>query len=414
MSKPQPFVVPEGVVFQVADDGVVVENAGDIVLHTNFGRPLKRIVSREGSVEIHAAVTGGTVEAKKNISLHGSAQAEHLHAGGNVSVHGDARATRIDAGGGVAVDGNAHVDHVDAGGTVTLRGNVQAGTVRADTIRLEGGTIAGKGFQGARAVYVGAAKLAVDAIIAPEVYVDPKTSGRVTIVESANELGPNAIKGGFRLADYAEMFGDYTAFLRDRNLAMPGEAPPPAPAAPAAEAPVEIDATPTWSEPLAAVEAQEEDLPMEEPDTATPPASVHVGPGVPAGGAIASVEVEPEPIHMEPEPMEEEEPANGHVNGHGAAEEPSASAASTIPEHPLHKQLIEAVNKIADCYGEAELPPAVSHLRELIEIRSYDKVRGEITAIWSDLLKFHQKKGLRIQHQVTTTFNTINSLVKKM
>lgn len=83
-------------------------------------------------------------------------------------------------------------------------------------------------------------------------------------------------------------------------------------------------------------------------------------------------------------------------------------------EHPLHRQLIDAVTKIAECYTGGDLPPAVSHLMQLIESRSYDQVRAEITTIWSELLKFHQKKGMRIQHQVTTTFNTINSLVKKM
>ena len=91
--------------------------------------------------------------------------------------------------------------------------------------------------------------------------------------------------------------------------------------------------------------------------------------------------------------------------------EPSAPA---VQEHPLHKQLVEAVTKITESYADAEVPPAVTHLMSLIQNRSYEQVRAEITTIWSDLLKYHQKKGLRIQHQVTTTFNTINSLVKKM
>ena len=38
----------------------------------------------------------------------------------------------------------------------------------------------------------------------------------------------------------------------------------------------------------------------------------------------------------------------------------------------------------------------------------------DITNIWHQLLKFHQKRGLRIQPQVTTTFNTINTLVRKI
>jgi hypothetical protein len=102
---------------------------------------------------------------------------------------------------------------------------------------------------------------------------------------------------------------------------------------------------------------------------------------------------------------------------------PAAPAAEPIPtddplagaaEHPMHAQLAQTVSRIVDCYADAELPPAVERLRSLVEARSYSVVRAEITNIWSDLLKYHQKKGIRIHHQVTTTFNAVNSLVKKM
>lgn len=83
-------------------------------------------------------------------------------------------------------------------------------------------------------------------------------------------------------------------------------------------------------------------------------------------------------------------------------------------DHPLHPQLVDAVGKVVDAYTDSEIPPAVEKLRGLVQERSYDRVRGEITQIWSELLKFHQRKGMRLPHQVTPTFNTINSLVKKM
>lgn len=461
MSKPKPFVVPEGVVFLVQDDGVVIENAGDIVLHTNFGRPLKSIVSHEGSVEIHAPVTGGVVRAHGAIALHGDAAVDLLASGGDVSVHGAASAARVQAGGSVTVTGNATAQQVDAGGSVTvggdaavkrigagggvavsgsttvdhlatggdvhLRGAVTAGTVVGGTIRLDGGAITAKGLQGSRAVHVGAAKLAVDAIIAPEVHVDPKTAGRVTVVESQNELGPNAIKGGFRLADYAEMFGDPQAFLRDRGLVGLGEtpaAPPPAPAVEAAPSnvvtlpPPVVAAEEEEAAPVATVAVEEEPVETEqaeeeeEEDASLAAAVIHVGMGTHAGVAVAVAPIE-EPEPVEPEPVDAAEEDAGEVMA-TAPSAPSEESPQLPPEHPLHGQLVEAVARIIECYGQNELPPAVSHLHELIETRTYDKVRGEITSIWSDLLKYHQKKGMRIQHQVTTTFNTINSLVKKM
>ena len=53
MDKPASFVVPVGVVFEIEPDGLTIRNQGDIILHTTFGRPLKSVVSTEGSVEIH-------------------------------------------------------------------------------------------------------------------------------------------------------------------------------------------------------------------------------------------------------------------------------------------------------------------------------------------------------------------------
>ncbi|MBM4367975.1 MAG: hypothetical protein FJ102_17310, partial [Deltaproteobacteria bacterium] len=91
-------------------------------------------------------------------------------------------------------------------------------------------------------------------------------------------------------------------------------------------------------------------------------------------------------------------------------EDPLAGAV----EHPMHAQLAETVQKIVDCYANQELPPAVEKLRDLVAGRNYTQVRAEITNIWSELLKFHQKKGMRIAHQVTSTFNSVNSMVKKM
>ena len=91
MSSPQPFVVPAGVTFQITDQGVVIENEGDIVLHTNFGRSLTRIVSTAGSVHIHAPVQGGDIRAAGDVALHGDVDAAVVEAGGGVTVAGGAR-----------------------------------------------------------------------------------------------------------------------------------------------------------------------------------------------------------------------------------------------------------------------------------------------------------------------------------
>ena len=292
MDKSQPFVIPAGVTFQVADDGLIIENAGDVVLHTTFGRTLLRVVSREGDVELHGAIAAGTVVAAGAVRVHGTLAAESVQAGGTVTVTGHAgvasmhsggdgsfgaglTAEHVDCGGGLSVQGDLTAstltsrgdlgvkgdlaartgevggsvsvtgalttDMLQAAGLVTVGGRSQVGTIRAGDIELQGEPITARGLQARNAIHLGAGKIQIDALIANEVHVDPKTAGRATIIESQNDLGTNAIKGGFRLADYAEMFGDPSGYLRERGLSAPGEgwstpeasgrAAPPAPVA---------------------------------------------------------------------------------------------------------------------------------------------------------------------------------------
>lgn len=451
MSKPQPFVVPAGVTFQITDAGVVIENEGDIVLHTNFGRALTRIVSTAGSITVHAPVDGGTLHAAGDVSVHGAVRVEALNAGGNVDIGGDASITSARVGGDLRVNGNANADligaggaisvsgaavtgAIDAGGGISVAGDLTATTVRsggtidlggavkadglyAAVVRLSGPTATVRGIQGANAVHIGPAKLQVDAVIAPEVHVDPRTNGRVTVIESQNDLGPNAIKGGFRLVDYAETFGDPAPFLAERGLVPLGEGvtPPEVVSVPAPPPVAVAVAVAAVAAEVAAPAVEPEPAPViERPSLAEGAGgTLYIEEPEPTEGVSAADRPEPEPtpseepVELEPEPEPEPEAAP-------AAEVAAAPSVSEVAEHPLHKQLLEAVTRIAESYAEAELPPAVSHLMNLIQTRAYDQVRAEITSIWSDLLKYHQKKGLRIQHQVTTTFNTINSLVKKM
>jgi hypothetical protein len=75
-------------------------------------------------------------------------------------------------------------------------------------------------------IAIGPSVLTVDVIIAPEITLDPKASGRVTIIESANERGPTKIKGGFSLADFEDTFGSSAEFLAQRGVRpLPGRDP---------------------------------------------------------------------------------------------------------------------------------------------------------------------------------------------
>lgn len=477
MSKPVAFVVPAEVRFEVTDQGVEIHHQGDVILHTDFGGRLRRVTSVSGDVEVHGDVRGASVDAGGAVRILGALQADGVRAGGGLEVTGalagqrvevvgtlvaggdvrvralevtgDAqvegalhagsvavggrlgvagaveaeeariggaldvagdlasstldvtgparvggglRAREVHAGGGLQVGGAVNATRIQADGdvrlgtttadtlsstgTVVVGGGFNGGVIRAVAIELGGGTTKARGLRAARRVTVGAVKLQVDAILAPEVSVDPKASGRVTIIECQNELGPNAIKGGLSVADYEEMIGGAERFLAERGLAGAMEttasAPPMEAGRPERESP---------SKPAKANHSAP--TPSPEPSRAAVKGASPMGPA-----AAAEVEIE------------EDEPSE---------------IITPVPEHPLHGPLHEAIEKIADAYkGAAEVPPAVGTLTDLAGRRAYDRIRTDISTIWADLVKFHQQRNLRIQHQVTTTFNTINSLVKKM
>lgn len=500
MSKPAAFVVPEGVVFHVTETGVTIENEGDVVLHTSFGRPL-HVTSRAGSVTLHGGLEGGRIAAAGSITVHGNAAADALTAGGDIVLEGPAdvqelvagagiraasevRGKRAHAGGGIHVHGAAYIETIDAvagivvEGPVTagavranehvrVTGSLQAGLVRAARVEALGAPISARGLQATDTVRLGAGKVAVDAIVAAEVHVEAGTSGRVTIVESGNDLGPHTLKGCLRLLDYVETFGgDGVAFLTDRGLSPPGVTFPPVgapdvaradvvhasssdastgsgadePAAPSvapAEAPAAPEApAPAGTTPLTVSRSLEAAVAASEPAEETWH-GVRLADVLQQAAAAPAPSVAgepPTPAPVEVEPVEDDAPQDDATKMHRIAPEaptPVATAPDTwgppvapvLPppppaddpeDHPLHTQLVDAAARIADAYADGDVPPSVQTLRNLIEERNYEKVRTEITTIWSDLLKFHQRTGMRVQHQVTTTFNTINALVKKM
>lgn len=462
MSQAQPFVIPAEVVFQIDNDGIVIENRGDIVLHTSFGRPLKRVISTEGSIHLHAPAQAILLQAAGDVLVAGGVAAEAIQAGGSIRLAGDLQAARIEAGGALEIQGNAQlgavhtggdvlvsggisaselraagnfqaagdviVQRIEVGGSVQIgggvsstsaqaggdfgvNGNAQLGTVHAGNIRLLGGSVVARGLRGWSAVQFAAGRVQIDAVVAAEIQFDPRTSGRITLLEIENEAGPNGVKGCFSMADYAEMFGDAHGFLRERSIDPDSVKARPAPTA--VSAPEIRISAPSFSS-SSPIMALPSSPPIAAPVIAVAPMAVPVAapvipaaPPVQVAPAVPVVEAAPEPVAPPVAAPIIDEPMEVPVHELEPITEPPK-------EHTLHPQLVDAVSKVVDAYTDGEVPPAVEKLRGLVQEKAYDRVRGEITQIWSELLKFHQRKGMRLPHQVTPTFNTINSLVKKM
>lgn len=246
-----------------------------------------------------------------------------------------------------------------AGGTLTVYGDVEGGHLEGKQVVLDRQSVKCVSISATERIAIGPAKLQCDVIIAPEIVLDPKVSGRVTVVESLNEVGPTKIKGGFTLADYEDTFANSTAFLAERGLQ-----------------PLTGHKAAPLFEPL---QVPEEDIPLVDDDFL----------------AAAEEEAIDDPHSLGIEDME-----------------PLAElgAASTSD---LQVKLSDALGKIVHCYEGTDLPPAIGELKLLVEQQDYPGLRQNITEVWNGLLGFHQKRGIRPHHQVTHAFNVIHGLVQE-
>jgi hypothetical protein len=377
-SEKQPFVVPAGLVFEVEKDGVSIENDGDIELHGTLGHRVKSVRSISGDVTIHVDAEVGDIYAPE----------------GRVTIRGNLKAHRV-AGADVDITGEAVAEEIAAaGGSVHLRARAEIKAIRGATIHIEGPWLTAKIVHGTRSVSVGPGRIQADIVMAPSVDLDPKTVGKITVIECHNDPGPNGVKGGLSLADLDELFGNATSFLEDRGLKPLG--------APAKGGDKGADKTGDKVDKV--IELTPRHAGRAEPEEEVDEIEVEEDEGVvDLTGAARTDAAEPE-----------------HEDGRAAAGEPDtdgedrAARGAEGAEDPLHQQLVDTVARIGACYADKESPPAVTRLQQLVTERDYPTIRSDITEIWNQLLKYHQKKGMRIQPQVTTTFNAINSIVRKL
>lgn len=353
------FSLPAGLRLSPGQDGIDVEFDGDIVLQGSPQPRLGRVCSTGGDVVVQGELDAGALEAPA----------------GRVLVNAALRAGRV-AGRAVTVAAAATVDEIVATEVVELRGGVVAGRIQAETVLAEGPNLTARVVEGRRSVRVGRGRVQADILIAPSVVLDPNASGKVKVVESLNDLGAHAVRGCLRLSDLEDMGGNAASFLAERNLQPLAPGPEP-------EIPTLIP-TP--------LPAQAPTAPVMPPSAPQPPAPPPPAPPPSARPALADVPLDT---------------LTGEVSV-------DLDEVLDSPTDPVHAEIALVLDRILNCYAGADLPPAVADLRDWVRRRDYNAVRDGITNAWNQLLRFHQKQGLRIQPQVTTNFNQLNTLVRRL
>ena len=547
MSENEKLVIPAGVQFDLSGDGVSIEYAGDILLQGEHIQPVGRVISTKGSVQIQGSMKVGQIESQRgSVSISGDITVGSITASDSVVLDGTIRFGSIKASGIEVIEGSIEGNLLEATENVELRGSTDVQNIRAPKITIRTGSLTAKALESTDSITIGNASIQVDIVIAPHVQVDPETTGRVAVIESENELGPNGIRGAFRLKEFAQFTGQNAElFLSERGVGnslvlddpfeeeaettqvsvtinrepdiepeieAETEAPPalvevyepePTPVSveqeqpgplgesseeedseiPAWNAPPEQEVAeekaddadnadneiPAWNaspEPSEADEEKADDADNEIPawnaslepkevkddDNEIPAWNASLEPKdvaeekagdadneIPAwnaslepkerpplqnvtnlhgGGAPEESSKRPEPIRVAVEMTEEPESTPRPKKPLPPIAAPKAPTPQNVsadePISPIHRELMGTVNSLVTCYDGKEVPPAITELQSLVDAADFSKVRAEITNIWNNLLKHHQRTGTRLQHQVTTTFNTVNTLVRKI
>ncbi|MCK6522870.1 hypothetical protein L6R49_15685 [Myxococcota bacterium] len=380
---PSKLVIPGGAEFTSTEAGLVIEHSGDIHLEGPLSRPVARVIAG-GDIELAGDLEVGEVVSRGGeIRVSGRLTSKSVVAeAGDVLVSGDSRVTELSAPGGAArVSGKVELGRAQAR-VVVLEGKVTAELIRGDEVNVLSGEHQLRAVEGGTLLRIGEARLTADVLVAPQVEVHPKCAGRATVIECRNQLGPNGLKGGYSLAEYAEEFGiDGGEFLTRRGVRGLGElAPAPAKAPLPAQDDLSQDLISVGSElDIPAAELGEANDDLELLDTPTSP------------GELVDEPVEP-------------------------VEELTAEAIEPVaPVDPqLQADLEAALELVSSAYVDQEEPQAVSRLRALIVKRDHDTLRAQISDIWNALIQhYQQRKNVRPPHAVIRAINNIHSALRR-
>jgi hypothetical protein len=419
MSNDEPFVIPEGLIFEQTDGGLVIENKGDIVLHGTLGNSVHRIRSTRGNVVLHLDTVTDQIEAPRgSVIVHGSMEASSVTAE-KIEIEGDVKAESLVAGDhGIVIKGDAIVQELLAKGDgIVIHGNVESTTIIADsgdtiihgdaqakTIAASKGNVILQG--GGQANEVSATGLVechgtvqvnqVNAGETAEFYDNVKASTvRAAIVKFASKDATVKVVQ----ATTAITLG--AGRIQSDILISPE---------------IHVDASATGK--ITVVECHNE-----------------IGNNA-VKGCLRLADLE-EMFGSADKFLKERgiQPLDASANGKAPAAEQAPAAEAKVSKETkasakveeaepalmddtvdpeLQRKMLETLSRITKCYDGSDTPPAVSRLESLVSTQAYGEIRTDITDIWNQLLKYHQSKGLRMQSQVTSTFHALNKIIRDM
>ena len=217
-----PLLIPDGVRISSSVRGISIHHKGDVVLNGPIDSRIAAITSTRGSITLKGEQQVDEIRAERgSIFLDGEMRLGKVVSGsGNVTMHGQIRADEVEASSGsVVLSGEHRIKTIRAAEDLQVSGSLRGTSIKGRDVVLNADQLEVGAVEGTLRVDLGECTYKVEIVIAPQVTVHGNSTGRINVIESNNELGPNKLKGRFRLAEYAEFTGiDPKTFLNERDI----------------------------------------------------------------------------------------------------------------------------------------------------------------------------------------------------
>jgi len=109
----------------------------------------------------------------------------------------------------------------------------------------------------------------------------------------------------------------------------------------------------------------------------------------------------------------------GRLDDDSRAKLSQGGALGAAPMDPFGKEVMGLINKIKEPYGN-DVPPSIRKLESdamkaaNAEGFASSPVKTNISDYWNDTLRYHQKTGTKPDYSVVSTFNALNTLLRKV
>jgi hypothetical protein len=398
----------------------ILTTHADFHLEASFQSPK---IHCKGNCTITGNTTIDNCAIEGNAIFKGTYNGKHLHVDGNLSIDGQTICQNIHAL-GTSLQCKSLIEANEIIGdraNIIIDGDSTIKLLRSNKAVINGSNNNIKAMQINTHIDIAKCIIFSDILMCNSIKIHPKSTGKIMVLESQEQMGPHSVKGCLQLSDLEGLIPNIEDFLTQRGLHK--------------QAPLPEDSGSKGSITIPEVEPEQniiDDEDDEQPEEQSPsPAVINVH------SAISENNSEPQPeeessseessedenesssnsekavIVIEEDDSDEEIGIDGKIDEEEMLSELTEYTEEEVlvpedAEVPLHAEIKMEIMNVVNEYQDTP-PSAVSELLSLMEKGDFFVLREEIKKIWTKLLKYHQRQNTRLPPKVIDSFNQLNA-----